>query len=1736
MSQNQWSWTATDANAGDNQIEVQIRDGNHAGPDGFDANQSTVYTITAPAIASKVRAEEVPLRKNATTIEAFGNETRLITPAAGTVTPEETRNITAPIAPAISENVPENITNITAPTIEANQAPILNSLTPDKPSPQIFGTTIAWIANASDPEKDKLSYRFFLRGPSTEGSWQPKSDWRMENIWTWITTSEEVGQNQIRVWVRDGKHATEDSFDGEMIDYFTIIEPARNISGFVFEDKNGNGIRDSSERGLAGWIINLVGSDGSAVSTITDENGSYRFEYLDPGTYVIDEIIQEGWKQVVPNGSFKVDLRGEDVTGKDFGNQITSFSISGVVFNDLNKNGLNEGEPGLAGWSIKLTMPAGTERNAITADDGSYSFENLPPGNYEISIVEQSGWIRTAPKESSYQEELKDADLIGKDFGSRGSRSISGTIFMDMNGNGVREADETGLPGWNILLVVGGIAFNATSTGQDGSYRFENLPQGTYILKEVEKEGWIQTAPAEGLYTVELKDADILGKDFGNHGNQSITGKKYYDLNDNGVQDADEPGLPDMEVKLTQNSSVIAVTKTDPEGNYKFTNLVPGTYEIDDPIQITVSNQIVTVINIPVSGKYSISGIKFNDLNSNGAKDSAESGIANWGILLSMVTSSGDIPLGQIHTDANGAFRFKNLLPGNYRVSELSRLSWTPTTPTEISLSISNSDISDLKFGNKLVKATGIGSIWGVKFNDLNNNGINNGEPGLPGWTIELRNASNNNLIKSANTDSQGWYSFGNLTPGSYKVDEVLKTGWTRKVPSNGFHIINLLSGQNELNVDFGNYNTPPANPMLTSNLPGPQKVGVPIVWTAGATDSDPLQFRFIVRGPSTSAAVRADTGYSRNDEWSWSTVSYAPGKYTVEVWIRDGNHAGLDSYDVKVSATYFLVRPNFPAAVSVLYADRPYPQFAGSWIRWTALAFDPDGDQILYRFFQRGPATGGFWLDRTGWISSSHWIWKTTPLDIGYNEVLVAVRDGEHGGPQGSDDYAIAKYEIIEVNQPPVITTLASSAPSPQPIGSQIVWKATAYDPEGDLVLFRYWLNGPSTGGLWRLIRDWSTDPQWVWPATTADAGNSQVMVQIKDGFHARISGWDDDASALFTVLRPNLPPQLKFLIPDRPSPQFAGDRIRWTALASDSDKDPILYRFWLNGPSTGNDWKIAQDWSTRNTWLWTPRSTDAGAYAVFAYVRDGKHAGVEGYDGILGTSYVLLAGNRPPVAISLTSTEASPQYAGTSVKWMTTASDPENDPLFYRFWLKGPSTGNKWKIVQDWSTSNIWQWITRPDNTGDYSIYVYVNDGKHAKMGGYDSIISQTYTLLNPMAPRKVTAGLGAKDKPSMVFAGDNYTIAYQSLELGKTNQGDVAMQKYDPMWNKLKSIWVSNAIAFEGSPSLIFSKGYYYVAYATSEKGNKDIFVKKYDPDLNLVETTQLTKTQADEDSPSLIIAGNEFFLAYQSRAVGRDSGDDIFITRFDLKWNPLQTVQVTDQRSNQSNPSLAFTAGNFYVSYASNETGSMGIFMKRFDRNLSFLEMKRLTNDPADKNFPSLKWINGQFMMLYASKKAKNFDIFLNRYLRTWKPVDSKAVVAETGDQTTSSMIYSPVDGMYWIAYASKDAVSQNIYVKPLKLSTPVKNCEIVTTLNASKANSPFILTVKFYNNYGELSDPIDISFGVSDTDALRQGVGQRVSVGTFQFKSVFGAPGEKTFRVQANIDGCISARDIKTKVA
>jgi hypothetical protein len=381
-----------------------------------------------------------------------------------------------------------------------------------------------------------------------------------------------------------------------------------------------------------------------------------------------------------------------------------------------------------------------------------------------------------------------------------------------------------------------------------------------------------------------------------------------------------------------------------------------------------------------------------------------------------------------------------------------------------------------------------------------------------------------------------------------------------------------------------------------------------------------------------------------------------------------------------------------------------------------------------------RGPSTGNAWKVVRDWSTTSTWTWSTSVGDAGQYDFAVYVRDGKHQPAGRYDDMmGYRGYQLIAIrpaNLPPTVTALIPSSPSPSVAGSTIVWTSVAIDPDGDTIFYRYWLRGPSTGNVWKVVREWSTSSTWTWPTSPDDAGAYDVYVYVRDGKHAPATAYDSArgfGGYLLTapVLVPiNQPPVVTALSPNRPSPQATGSTIVWTASAADPDRDTIFYKFWLRGPSTGNVWKVVRDWSTSNTWAWSTSPADAGGYDVYVYVRDGKHAPATAYDSARGFGgYQLTSVNRPPVVTGLAPNRPSPQFTGSTITWMATATDPDGDPILTRFWLRGPSTGNVWKIVQDWSLSSTWTWSPGYGDGGEYSVYVYVRDGKHEPATGYDS-----------------------------------------------------------------------------------------------------------------------------------------------------------------------------------------------------------------------------------------------------------------------------------------------------------------------------------------------------------------------------------------------------------------------------
>jgi hypothetical protein len=97
------------------------------------------------------------------------------------------------------------------------------------------------------------------------------------------------------------------------------------ITGTVFNDLNGNGVRDRGEPGVAGRVIQLIDPTGAVVATTTTAaDGTYRFDNFSgisvAVSYQVREVLPFGVSQTTANPPAFTFTRGETFAGVNFGN------------------------------------------------------------------------------------------------------------------------------------------------------------------------------------------------------------------------------------------------------------------------------------------------------------------------------------------------------------------------------------------------------------------------------------------------------------------------------------------------------------------------------------------------------------------------------------------------------------------------------------------------------------------------------------------------------------------------------------------------------------------------------------------------------------------------------------------------------------------------------------------------------------------------------------------------------------------------------------------------------------------------------------------------------------------------------------------------------------------------------------------------------------------------------------------------------------------------------------------------------------------------------------------------------------------------------------------------------------------------------------------------------------------------------------------------------------------------
>ncbi len=318
----------------------------------------------------------------------------------------------------------------------------------------------------------------------------------------------------------------------------------------VYADLGGDGARDATDP------YSLVGADGNYILDLA-VGQTYNLR-IDANSLDAAGLLTTANLNFVNAGPFAtvtVNTEGDRLLGQDFLQspfgvdtvfsepdlnvllgiptpQPETITISGTVFADLDSNGVQDGnDTVIANADIYIDInqdgifTAGIDFITSTDASGNYSFvgNTVPIGFYTVNVLPGttgSFGTPTSPADASiglfFDPEFDEFpatpipgfDMQGIDFGfapgggSSTVGAISGVVFDDANGNGIRDATDGGLQNAATVYLdldgdnefgVGDIEITPAA---NGSFTFNALAAGTYAVRiEFSTTQYAQTTP-----------------------------------------------------------------------------------------------------------------------------------------------------------------------------------------------------------------------------------------------------------------------------------------------------------------------------------------------------------------------------------------------------------------------------------------------------------------------------------------------------------------------------------------------------------------------------------------------------------------------------------------------------------------------------------------------------------------------------------------------------------------------------------------------------------------------------------------------------------------------------------------------------------------------------------------------------------------------------------------------------------------------------------------------------------------------------------------------------------------------------------------------------------------------------------------------------------------------------------------------------------------------------------------
>ncbi len=605
---------------------------------------------------------------------------------------------------------------------------------------------------------------------------------------------------------------------------------------------------DSSGKPAANLSITLTDETGAQVaSAVSGTKGEWSVTNLPYGDYIV-RYHENGYA-------------AERITISDASRHVTLVAsaaeptkITVYTFLDANNNGTrSNNEDSFAAVRVELislldgtTVVAGGETNTqgqatLQAPAGTYLLRAYAPAEYGFgkkgSKLSETHSIMTDTPERvqiSTPLSLTAGETAEVGVGLVKVGSVTGTVWLDENADGLWQADEPGVAGMRITLKgVRNSDVYETLTDENGEFSFRQLSNGTYDLTYCVPDEYVFTVKAngnmeqrsrmttekerEGVDRIEIEGGESLtDRNVGLIDGAIIEGICFLDANYNGVYDEGEIGLSGVELRLTrQSNNVLLQTATsDANGVYRFYGQRGSTFGIRAQLpsgysysiegdgemgnrfttkeknerehkigDITLENGEHTTVMLGAIAFGSMTGVVYRDDDYSGAWQTGEALVQ--GVNVTLYNAAGE-RIASSKTNRSGTYLFDDLVPGEYTLRMTPENGYAFTALGDGNVMQTTADGKGvsrtivLDNGQNLTQLN-IGQmrpakVAGIVFADENDNGLmDKKEKGLVGTTVRLMNAAGE--FAAVTIGEAGDFAFPAMIPGEYYLAYELPEG-----------------------------------------------------------------------------------------------------------------------------------------------------------------------------------------------------------------------------------------------------------------------------------------------------------------------------------------------------------------------------------------------------------------------------------------------------------------------------------------------------------------------------------------------------------------------------------------------------------------------------------------------------------------------------------------------------------------------------------------------------------------------------------------------------------------------------------------------------------------------------------------------------------------------------------------------------------------------------------------------